>query len=356
MIRFTKVRTAYLLLALVCCAFPSLLRAKPLRVGVILPLTGAVSDTGTSMAHAIRLADQIHDTEGLVDFIFEDGQYLGSSSVSAFQKLKTIDKVQAIIIFGGPPSAAISPIVESGRVPTIALTGTTTLRKERGWLTLMWESGPKIGATFAEMLKESPSSAVALVTLNSEVLMSIAESYRATTVNPIIVDEQLNPGEHDLLSIAAKIRNRNPEYVIVNLIGAQGSELVKKLRGLGYKGQFVLHTGIFADPQFREPYPALYEGAWVATFNDSTAETMYRQYREVYKQEPSRFGTGTAYDGATSLIGAVKQGWRGDIPFPAAEIEGTMGRYIRTQAGNLEPPAGVKQVKNGKLVCVRCDY
>lgn len=93
------------------------------KIGVIVPLTGSVSDFGIAVQNGILLAQE-KDKEkfGEITFIFEDSKYDSKLAVSAFHKLRTVDKVKLIFVWGTGPSEAILPLAESYQMPMLAFT------------------------------------------------------------------------------------------------------------------------------------------------------------------------------------------------------------------------------------------
>jgi len=100
-------------------------------VGVNLPLTGEVAEFGVAVKNGIQLAVKEYPSEfGGIKFIFEDNRYDSKTSVTAFNKLKDLNKVDLVFVWGDTPSLAIAPVAEKRKTPLVAvLTDHTAVRK-----------------------------------------------------------------------------------------------------------------------------------------------------------------------------------------------------------------------------------
>ena len=97
----------------------------PIKIGLILPLTGDAADIGQAQKNAVELAlEQLKDSN--IQLIFEDDRLQTNDAVTAAQKLVNVDKVDAII---GPSwsgaALAVAPIAESSKTLLISPTAST---------------------------------------------------------------------------------------------------------------------------------------------------------------------------------------------------------------------------------------
>jgi branched-chain amino acid transport system substrate-binding protein len=97
--------------------------AGPVRIGLIIPLTGATSQFGTSMAAAAKIAaDEINEAGGVhgrkIEILIEDDQSNPEAAVRAAHKLIDVDKVVSIGgSYASAVTSAIAPLCwESGTV------------------------------------------------------------------------------------------------------------------------------------------------------------------------------------------------------------------------------------------------
>lgn len=92
------------------------------RVGVTLPLTGALAEYGAAVKNGIELAKATLPSEfSSLEFLYEDNQFDPKLSISGFNKLKNLDKAQVIYSWGEPVLHAIAPLAERSKFPLIAM-------------------------------------------------------------------------------------------------------------------------------------------------------------------------------------------------------------------------------------------
>jgi ABC-type branched-subunit amino acid transport system substrate-binding protein len=80
------------------------------KIGIILPITGYFSDYGTQALNGLALAKEDFQS---ITILLEDDSGENEKAISAFQKLVTIDNIDAAITFRSGPSSAIAPVTQS---------------------------------------------------------------------------------------------------------------------------------------------------------------------------------------------------------------------------------------------------
>lgn len=87
---------------------------KPIKIGVVTPLTGDAAYWGEVTRMGAVLAQQELRQEGIdAQFIFEDSQLSATKAATAARKLIDIDKVQAIYSEFNPPAIAVASVVKN---------------------------------------------------------------------------------------------------------------------------------------------------------------------------------------------------------------------------------------------------
>lgn len=107
------------LLVMISCSNDTVQEAneKPFTIGIIAPLSGPIAAIGQSIVQGSTLAAE-HIGDGRVKLILEDSAGDTKTAVSAFNKLATQDKPDAVIVATG--AEAIIPIANDLGMPVIA--------------------------------------------------------------------------------------------------------------------------------------------------------------------------------------------------------------------------------------------
>jgi branched-chain amino acid transport system substrate-binding protein len=111
----------FLIVLALLLAYPGRLPAqqKPLKVGVIAPLSGDIASWGQDVRNALLFAKEKLGTAKL-DLVFEDDQCLGKNAVSAAQKLISIDRVNFGMVVCTESMLAAAPLFERAKIVVIA--------------------------------------------------------------------------------------------------------------------------------------------------------------------------------------------------------------------------------------------
>jgi branched-chain amino acid transport system substrate-binding protein len=92
------------------------------KIGVIVPLSGALSEYGLASKNGIELAVSSNpQVFSNIEFIYEDSQWDSKTAITAFTKLTKADKVNLVYNWGNPTTEALAPLAESSQTPLIAL-------------------------------------------------------------------------------------------------------------------------------------------------------------------------------------------------------------------------------------------
>lgn len=119
-------------------AFPSILFAQdngPIRIGVLIPLTGNTSQFGATMSKAAYLAAQdINNAGGVlgrkVEIIVEDDQSNPEAAVRAVRKLIDLDKVVAVCgSYASAVTSAIAPLCWESKTALLTSSGADSITK-----------------------------------------------------------------------------------------------------------------------------------------------------------------------------------------------------------------------------------
>ena len=124
-------------------------------IGVILPLTGPVSDDGNELLRGIKIAEEKVNnqlTRSGVKILVEDSKFDGKGAVVAYNSLVNRG-VSAFIVAGDPPSQAISPLVSNKKIPTIATMVSLNVTDLSDWMFGGWFFVPETSAVMATYMR-----------------------------------------------------------------------------------------------------------------------------------------------------------------------------------------------------------
>lgn len=321
--------------------------SEPIRVGVVLSLTGPYAALGTAEKNALELeSDALNRAGGIdgrkIELVIEDDGTDEAKAVAATTKLIDQDKVVAIIGASGTgQSMAMRGDVDRAGIAQISMAGGTVITSTFDSLVYQTPWSNTIVVPYVlQAIKDAGYAKIALLADTggygkdgSAVIKSDAGEFGIK-----IVDSQtFNPGDTDLSAQLTKIKSSGAEAVLLWTAGKEGALAVKGARDLGItvpffggsgqaRKEFIDGAGPAAEGLVFGTGKSLVPANWgkeskeYATLNDFAV-----RYEAAYGNTPDIFA-GHAFDAFNIVVGALKSaGPDADAAAVAKAVEGTKG-------------------------------
>jgi len=208
---------------------------KTVKVGAILGLTGEAASYGQGAQKGIEVAVEKIKREKNIDIqvVYEDSQMDPKKAVSSFQKLTGMQGLKYITTMSSGEMLAVCPIAESskniligpGTSPAITSCGDYTFRD--------MVSDSFQGKEMAKRLYDRNIKKVAIMYINNEYGAGVKGEFEKNFQGEIIAAEAHNPKEIDFRTQLLKVKNLNPEAIVLISQLAEGSNLLKQKAELG---------------------------------------------------------------------------------------------------------------------------
>jgi branched-chain amino acid transport system substrate-binding protein len=244
--------------ATMAVALPTAARAQgePIKIGLILPMTGPFTSTGKQIAAAANLymAQKGNTIAGRrVELMLRDDTGVPDVGRRIAQELIVNDKVTAIAGFGLTPIAlATAPVATQGRTPMVVMAAATSIITERSpFIVRTSQVVPQISGPFGTWVAQQGIKKV--VTMVSDfapghdVESSFTETFRAAGgVTEAMRIPLQNPDFSPFLQRAADAK---PDAILIFVPSGQGSTFMKQFaeRGLDKSGIRLIGTGDVTD-------------------------------------------------------------------------------------------------------------
>ena len=300
--------------------------ADPLKIGLILPLTGPFASTGRQVEAACRLyMKQNGDSVGgrKVELIVKDDTGVAPETTNRLaQELIVQDKVSVLAGFGLTPLAlAAAPVATQSRTPMIVMAAATSIVTSKSpYIVRSGFTLPQVTWPIAEWAaKNNIKSAVTFVTdyapgLDAEKTFvsrftgaggKVLESLRVPLRNP------------DYAPFLQRAKDAKPDALFVFVPSGEGSAVMKQFgdRGLKEAGIRMIGTGDVVDDDLLESMGALAVGV-VTSFHYSAAHKSpeNQAYVDAFMKanhfRPNFHSVG-GYDGMHLIYEAVKKAGEG---------------------------------------------
>ncbi len=344
---------------------------QPVKIGVILPLTGNAASYGTPLQRAAQMAlKAINAAGGIggnpVEAIWEDGKCEGKEATAAAQRLINVEGVR--IIFGGACSGetlAIAPLAQEKKVLVISPSATSPDVTAAG--EFIFRTAPsdafagKVAAEYAyRNLEKRAAAVIAETTDYGQALRRVfTERFQALGGN-VVADVTYHTTETNFASQIVKIKAAKPDVIyLVPQTPAPGVQVVKQLNSQEVTTQ-LLTAEVLIGRDIVGENGKLMEGLiGVETYfnqDGPRAKAFFDAYVAEYQEQPSYAFFMANMHGQFFLIkdGIEKVGLDTeklrDWLTAVNNWEGTMGQLTFDANGDPVLDAyAIMQVKDGKL-------
>jgi branched-chain amino acid transport system substrate-binding protein len=281
----------------------------PIKVGVVLPLTGAQQKFGEIENNSFRMGvEEINAAGGIngrpIELLTEDDTSKIDIGRSAAEKLILQDRV--IVLTGGYSSDvtfAMAAVAQYRKVPFLITTGAADEITELGADYVFRLNQPV--SEYARALTEFLQQVVkpkGVVILYEKSLFGHSGSRefaeQAFELDwKILMNEGYEAGTMDFKALLNKAKSARPDVVYMISYVKEAALLVQQSKELGFKPKvFAGAAAGFTLPEFRKIAGEAAENVYSATL--WTPQVLYPGAREYYSNYMKRFGSETEYHGA----------------------------------------------------------
>ena len=353
-----------LLLATLCALITSMRPAcaEPLKVGVVLCLTGACKANGTHALNGLMLArDEINAQGGIlgrtIELVVQDSREVESPShaVSAYRQLRLNPEISLFVgaswSIGGlaiAPIAARDPVIITS--PTIGL---ETFNETGDNIFNLWpHDSVSTKALAALAIQKGWRTAAVISNTNpweSELAKVFRDEYKRLGGVETDFWEFSSSDSSQLRTIAAKIRRTPPGFIFMtnySQLGLTG----RALKELDIKTPMA--TILLEDPQIEVANGSL-EGVIFATYSDSAKDFVDR-YRARFSLAPD-LGADTGYDVLYVYKSAIERAKGFDLnaikrEMLATQMQGASGPITFDSKGGVVKTPIIKKLQGSERV------
>ncbi|MBI3638387.1 ABC transporter substrate-binding protein [Candidatus Wolfebacteria bacterium] len=331
---------------------------KTVKIGVIAPLTGDLAFIGEGFRDAALLAkDDLKNTKYNYELIFEDDQIDPIKTVSAVNKLMSVDKVDAVITISSGPGNAVAPIAEQNKIIHFATASDQTIAKG-DYNFIHWTPPSEEVKVLVDELKRRGIKKLGVFELNQQgiaaMMTELRERIKGTEIE-IVTDQKFNFKERDFKSLISKAKSSGAEIYLLNAFSPELEILAKQIKELG------ITTPLTAIESFEITEKMdLFEGQWYVNAADATGE-FTSKFKEKTGKMPT-IGTANGYD-MINLIATAYENYDSLLSKPNHEqivkelykikdYKGALGNLNMGPEGIVISKAVVRMIKDGKPVTI----
>lgn len=342
-----------------------------IRIGVYLPMTGAMSAGGQMEWEGIQLAnEQAPQVLGkTVKLSLVDNKSDKVEAANAVSRLIQNDKVTLILgTYGSSLAMAGGPVAEAAKIPVVATSATNPLvTKGNPYYFRVCFIDPFQGTVMAKYAYNT------LGVRKVAVIQDVAQDYSVGLSNyfrdtwnklsgdpsTVVALTSYQTGDQDFTAQLTYVASKHPDAIFAPGYYGDVALLIKQARGLGIKTQF-LGGDAWEAPEFLQIGGKDVEGAIFSTHYSAdapgTAESakFVQAYRQKYNKEPNAFAA-LGYDAYMFALDAVKRAGKvdsvaiRDAMASTKGFQGATGIINIDENGDAVKSAVILKVVNGQF-------
>jgi branched-chain amino acid transport system substrate-binding protein len=293
----------------------------PIPIGVAVAQTSNVALLGQEEVIGAKIAEQIFNQKGGVNgtpikLIFQDTAGDEQGAINAFNTLITQDKVVGIV---GPTLSqqafAADPVAERAKVPVLAPSNTAKGIPQIGEYIARVSAPVAVVAPNAveAALKENPQikNVAVFFAQNDAFSKSETGTFQETVQDKglnLVTVQKFQTTDTDFQTQATNAMNLKPDLIIISGLAADGGNLVKQLRDLGYKGVIIGGNGLNTSnilPVCKQACDGVLIAQAYSPEHPGDLNTTFRDaYKAQNKKEPPQFSA-QAFTGIQVFVEAL---------------------------------------------------
>jgi len=342
--------------------------AKEVKIGVIMPLTGALAGYGQMTKKGIDLANEMEPklkNGDSVKLVYVDNAGDKAQSANAVNRLNQ-EKVSAIIgALTSSNSLVVAPIVKKEKIPTVAPVATNKMvTYNNPYMNRACFIDPfqgKVGAKYA--LKNGYKTAVVIIDKSQAYSVGLAKNfmkYYKSHGGKILKVLFISSGDKDFKALLANLKKVNPSFVYAPIYAPEMALMARQAKMLGIKKPILGGDGL-SDPSLIKVAKDAANGIMFSDhFNEKATPTkLSKEFVEKYHKKYNESVPSFAANGADSyfiIVNAMnkcKTITRECIAkniTKTKKLEGVTGYITIPKSGNPVKSAVINEIQNGKIV------
>lgn len=334
---------------------PGIEPLRPMRVGVILPLSGDAASVGDAIRNgfALGLEKLSPEARARLEIVYEDDALDPKRTITAYRRLVAEKGGLDVIVNASSGTAkALAPVIERHNIPLIALATDPEVVVGRNWSVNFWVTPEEqVRMALPEALRRGYKR-IARVTTIHDFTLAIKRTFDEQNQDAIevVLDEEFPSDVKDFKPFLARLRGESVDAVLVALMPGQLGIFAKQVRAAGMNPPlFGFET--FEDSGEVQTSNGALVGHWYVN-NDDPNQSFLRDFRKRFPQS-SLYGASNGHDIALLLGSAAEQNIlrSADINLflhSLKDFSGVLGTYSSTPDNRFTLPAAVKVVtENG---------
>lgn len=288
---------ALILIALLVSCKSSNENRNIIEVGAILPLTGNAAVFGQSSKNALILAkDEIESDSNTykIKLVIEDGMADQTTSLNAFNKLVTFNKVGFITTMTSGVSMALAPLALNSNIVLFANTSHPKVTDYPNVLRYSNTAEEEVTELINEIGRRADWKKIYLFAQNDDYGKSYISEFKKsikTNQNPTICGvEYYTLNTTDFRSDIIKIKKADPDLIVIVGFGKSVGLLIRQLRESNFNKPFLASIGFILSIDAIKSAGQALNGGYYLNYKyilNPRTKVFYEKYYNRFNEEPT---------------------------------------------------------------------
>ncbi|QTF07080.1 ABC transporter substrate-binding protein [Brenneria izadpanahii] len=319
--KIVRITVAAAFVSSVICAGNAM--AAEVKIGVVLPLSGALSGYGQPSQKGVELVNSMESTlknGDTVKLVIIDDKSDKVEAANAMQRLVSSDKVDAVIgEVTSTNTMAMTKMAEDTKTPLVSPTATNDrVTRNREYVSRVCFSDSFQGVVGANLASRDLGAKTAAIMFDSsnDYSVGLAKSFRTQFLKnggTIPIEVQAPGGSKDFKAQLSTIKAKNVDMIYMPIYYTEGALIAVQAKQLGLKVPVVGGDGLAADPVFFKLGQDAVEGYMTTDYYSPNAkeqtpegEKFIKAWEAKYKEPTHTWGAMTA-DAYKMIVNAMNQ-------------------------------------------------
>ena len=281
-------------------AFSQNLFADQVKVGISVPLTGNASEYGNAAKNGFILAQEQKPELQRFDYIFDDNVYQAVKSLDSYRRLRAIDGLNILYVWGEPGFNSIAPVAEAEKFPFFCMSTDRGPGVGKKYAIRVSGDSYQLASKLIQFLEIKKADSIDLLMADDPffeagrlALREVAKpDLKINTIATVPTDSM------DFRSLILRLRSSKPRFIGVFLMAGQVRTFFTQASSLGLNSQFI-GTDVFESTEEIRESGSLINGSIYVNFY--VPKEFYISYTERFGNDSQISHAYMAYALALSL-------------------------------------------------------
>ncbi|MBU4369848.1 penicillin-binding protein activator [Patescibacteria group bacterium] len=334
---------------------------EPIKIGVILPLTGKAAQYGEEMKRGIELAIE-NKKDISIEVLYEDSKFDTKEGVSAYHRLR-VENVSIMITAVSTIALAISPLTNENQVLQMAIAASTPEYTSSNDFTFRVTTRTEVeDKELAKWVINKGYKEIALMYANNDWGLGHYNSIKPEIEKlegKVVGEENYLIEETDFRTQLTKIKAKNPEAIFLLSDGKTAGIVLKQAKELGVEAQFFGIRSLQSEDLLSIAQEAAEGLVYTYPFDPLSDTPKIKEFVEKYQTKYESLPTSyvaEGYDAMGLILKSLKKCgeantlcMRDDLLITKDHL-GILGSLTFDENGDVYYPYFIKTIKDGQFV------